>query len=487
MATNLWILTCALMTAQAAERSEWVFTPRLSRGQELVYRGSYAEEAAGKGVQFNRSYRLESRIFVLDTPPRGLEVALQTLLKVHTGHSERGEDAEAGSVRLEVVRVDLQGRLMADPGVALAVPLDGPTTVEYGAFVEVPGGRVGLKQTWEVLEANWPARKWKVVGLETVNGTGCLKLEGLQQSEDWDRPRADRVAWRRRDTVWLAPRLGVAYRVERLIERREPAHRDPTSRSLVQYELQSDIQYPGQLFEDRRREILQARKFNESIAPLLSEPAKYGRQSFDNLLVRIAHYLENQPPTPYREAVLQVKRRAVAASRGESPGGVGLPPAVGREADGSGGGQAAAPAALDQRAPDFIVTNLLTKESTQLRRWLGRPVLMVFYHADSTTVEPVLRFAQTVQDKYRQHVWVLGFAVSDDVKRIQKQHSDLQLSLPIYSGKGLRQTYGVEATPKLVILDSGGIVRGNYIGWGPETAATVADELQRWVRQELLP
>jgi hypothetical protein len=477
MAANFWLLMCALATAQTADRSDWVLTPRLNRGQELVYRGSYVEEAAGKGVQFTRSYRLESRIFVLDTPPRGIEVALQTILKLRTPRSERGEDSEPSSVRLEAARVDLQGRITADPGVALAVPLDGPATLEYGAFVEVPSGRLGLKRTWEVLEANWPARSWKVLGMEAVNGSSCLKLEGLQQSGDWDHPRGDRTAWRRRDTVWLAPRLGVAYRVERTIERREPAHRDPTSRSVAQYELQSDIQYPGQLFEDRRREILQARKFNESIAPLLSDPAKYGRRSFDNILVRIAYHLENQPPTPYREAVLQVKRRAVAASRGESPPAA---PAVEHT-------EAPAVAALDQRAPDFIVTNLLTKESTRLRRWLGRPILMVFYHTDSMTVEQVLRFAQATQDKYRQHVWVLGFAVTDDVRRIQKQHSDLQLSLPIYSGKGLRQSYGVEATPQLVILDAGGIVHGNYIGWGPETAAVVAEELQRWVRQEVLP
>lgn len=477
MLPNLCLLTCALAMGQAADRPDWLLVPRLSRGQELVYRGSYAEEAVGKGVQFNRSYRLESRIFVLDTPPRGIEAALQTVLKLRTPRSEPGNEPAPSSVRLELVRVDLQGRITPDPGVVLSVPLDGPATVEYGAFVEVPSGRIGLKQSWEVLEANRPARRWSVVGTEMVNSAPCLKLEGLQQSEDWDHPRADRAAWRRRDTIWLAPRLGVACKVERTIERREAAHRQPTQRSIVQYDLQSDIQYPGQLFDDRRREILQAHKFTETIAPLLANPTQYGPKPFDNLLVRIAYHLENQPPTPYREAVLQVKRRAEAASRGESSpvvqdNGVVRPPAV---------------ATLDQPAPDFIVTNLLTKESTQLRRWLGHPILMVFYHADSVTVEPVLRFAQAVQDKYHQQVSVLAFAVSDDIERIKKQSSDLSLSLPIHAGKGLRQTYGVEATPKLVILDADGVVRGNYSGWGPETATSVTEELQRWLRRDTLP
>jgi hypothetical protein len=371
MLPNLCLLTCALVTAQTADRSEWLLLPHLGRGQELVYRGSYAEEAIGRGVQFSRSYRLESRVFVLDTPPRGLDVALQTILKLRTPRAERGNEPEPISVRLELAHVDLQGRITSPAGVALAVPWDGPATIECGTFVEVPNGRVGLKQSWETLEANRPARRWKVLGMEMVSGTTCLKLEGLQQSDDWDHPRADRTAWRRRDLIWLAPRLGVAYKVERTIERRDPAHRDPTERSLTQYELQSEIQYPGQLFEDRRREILQAQKITEALTSLLPDSTKQGPKPFENILVRIAYHLDNHPPTPYREAVLQVKRRAEAASRGESPAA-----APANELD-----RRPTVAALDQRAPDFIVTNLLTRQSTQLRRWLGRPILMVFYHA----------------------------------------------------------------------------------------------------------
>src|SRR5262249_906669 len=158
MLPNLCLLTCALATAQAGDRSDWLLVPRLHRGQELVYRGSYAEEAIGKGVQVNRAYRLETRIFVLDTPPRGTEASLQTGLKLRLTRSERGAEPEPSSVRLEVVRVDLQGRITANSGVTLSIPLEGPATVEHGAFVEVPSGRLSLKQTWEVLEANRPAR-----------------------------------------------------------------------------------------------------------------------------------------------------------------------------------------------------------------------------------------------------------------------------------------------------------------------------------------
>jgi hypothetical protein len=466
MVVNSCLFACALVAAQPADRTDWLLVPRLSKGQELVYRGTYAEEALGNGVQFNRSYRLEGRVFVLDTLSRGLDVAFYTVLKQrHQGADER----EPGSVRLEVGRVDLQGRVTGDPGVSLIVPLEGPATIECGVFVELPKGPIGLNENWEVKEENRPPRIWRIVGTELVNGTRCLKLQGLQQSSDWDQPRADRTAWRRQDTVWLAAKLGVAYKVERKMERREPAHQEPTQRSFVRYELQSNIQYPGQLFEDRKRDILQVRGFTEALAPLLPDPTKYGPRPFDAIEKKIGHYLDSQPPTPYRDAVLQVKRRVEAARRGESP-----PVASADEST-----QPGVPASVGHQAPDFVVANLLTRESAQLRRLLGHPILMVFYAPKSLTVEQVLGFAQAAHDRHLQALIVLGFAVSGDVDGIRKQHADLKLSFPILSGQGLRQSYGVDATPKLVIVDGNGIVRASHVGWGPETAATVNEEIQR--------
>jgi len=79
---------------------------------------------------------------------------------------------------------------------------------------------------------------------------------------------------------------------------------------------------------------------------------------------------------------------------------------------------------------------------------------------------------------------VVAFAVSDDTPRIGRQYRDFQLSLPILSGKGLRQSYGVESTPKFLILDADGVVRGSYDGWGLETPAAVAGEVRLWLMKK---
>src|SRR3712207_2318545 len=115
MIATLSLMSCVLATAQPADRSEWLLLPRLTRAQELVYRGSFEEQSSGAEVQFSRAYRLHGVVFVLDTTPRDAEVAFLTILRPRNGRSGRVEDAAPSSVRLEVVRVDSQGRVRAEP------------------------------------------------------------------------------------------------------------------------------------------------------------------------------------------------------------------------------------------------------------------------------------------------------------------------------------------------------------------------------------
>src|SRR5262249_21373351 len=148
----------------------------------------------------------------------------------------------------------------------------------------------------------------------------CQKLIGVQQSADWERPRGDRAAWRRTDTVWVAPRLGVACQVKRVIERRLAGHTTPTQQSVLQYTLQSSLQYPAGLVDAPRH----APRYRagwvvpDAARPYLSQPARFG-QELTALLERIDTHLKRQTPTPYREAIVQVRARVDAAHRGETP------------------------------------------------------------------------------------------------------------------------------------------------------------------------
>src|SRR5262249_9480185 len=157
------------VTAQPPDRSEWLLAPQLGRAQEFVYRGSYEEKAAGADLEFERKYTLRAVAFVLDASPRGAEAAFLTVLRPRNGRGTRLEDAAPRAARLEILKVDPQGRVGGEAG--LAVPLEGPPTVETGALVEVPRQAVGAGKSWNVEEAGRPPRKWTVAGTESVAGT----------------------------------------------------------------------------------------------------------------------------------------------------------------------------------------------------------------------------------------------------------------------------------------------------------------------------
>lgn len=473
MGTAIYLLIGSLATTQLAPADmEWPLAVRLERGQELVYRGHYFEESGQANVQFSRTYRLESRFFVLDGGSDEMRVAFFTLWRCKTGAADK--ETDLNSVRLEVAKVNARGQLRPEAKRSLAAPLDGPPTIECAALVGLPKNRVGLQQTWTEPEDGRPARTWKIVAIEGVGSIRCLKLIGMQQSPEWEQPRADRSAWKRTDTVWLDPRSGFSHKVERIIERRDPARREPSSKSVLRYELESNLQYPGQLFEDRRREILQAQTLHDTVSEYLPRAGQVGPRPFEVVLARVKNFQDQYPPTPYREAVLQAKRLAEAGKRGESP--PSLPAAEPVQL-------VAHVIAAGKPAPDFLAKDFVTQDSTRLKHWLGQPVLLVFFNPRSASAEEVLRFAQRVDDKLRQQVHVLTLALSDDAKTILEQREKLKLYVPVLSGTGLRLSYAVEATPKLVVLDAAGVVQTSYIGWGPETPASVLADVQRCLEE----
>lgn len=465
MVTNLYLFACAFAIAQAAPggASDWALGPRLVRGQELVYRGSFTEDANATAVQFVRSYRMENRIFVLDVNNKGADVACLTTWKARGGTDGR---PDIHSVRLEVGYVDRQGAVRGDA--SWLVPLDGPPTLEYGAFVEAPLRRLAELESWQTVEQGRPARSWRVEGVEVVNGNRCVKLVGQQQSEDWEKPRGERTAWRRSDTVWLTPHGGYAYKVERTIERREAGRPETTQRSLLKYELDSSLQYPAQLFEDRRRDITQVQNWSETLTPLLKRAAEVGPRPFEAILAQTKKYVDSQSPTPYREAIRNVQHLAEAGSRGENPPEIG-----------TGDTPAVPVATVGRPAPDFLATDLLTRQSARLRHLLGQPLLLVFYNPTTPLGEEVLRYAKKIAETSSGQVSVVGLACNEDAQRALQQRAELKIDFPILSGTGLKLSYAVDATPKIVVLDAAGLVRGSYTGWGPETPESLAADLER--------
>ena len=465
MLATLYLLSSILWANQFNDRGDWLLTPRFTRAQEFLYRGEYSEESLGHGTRCLRTNKLKSRLLVLAAGDHDFEVAALTLISQKDEPTDGAHDGQPLFTKLETVKFDNAGRMLAPNAKALLAPLDGPATIEFGFITEVPRDRIGTGKRWNLNEDGRTQRTWEVAGTDEVNGITCVKLVGKQQSPDWDKPRGDRVGWQRTDTVWIAPRQGIAQQIERVILRRDPGHDDPTQRLTTKYQLDNTFQYSDDRFEPRRLEIKQAREFWDTALPLLANPQRSTTQC-DALLGRIDYHLQKNAETPYREAILRVKRRVEAAKRGETFVDVDQTDTT------------VTIVTVGKPAPDFIAPSMTKQESTQFKQLTGKPMVMIFYNPAAPSSADVLPFADTLARKYPQAA-IVGMAMSDDRDKVQEQLTTLKIGIPVLCGTGLFHTYGVESTPKAIIIDDKGFVRETCLGWSLGVQESIRDELRK--------
>jgi peroxiredoxin len=476
MLTSICLLSCALTLAQATDRPEWQLTPQLAPGLELVYTGVYLEESLVPNARHQRHYRLETNLLVLDAGVKDWHVAIMTSLSLQEPRQPFDKKEGPTSVRLELVKIDLQGRTRNSAKKLVEVPIKGPPTLENGFFVPAPLVKVGRKSAWEIGEEGRPEQRWQIVGTESCGGITCIKIVALQQSSDWDSTRADQSAWRRRDTVWLYPQLNVAQKVERIIECRDPARDTPTHRTVVRYELESRLKYPRLEFDARHKDVLRASKYHEDLQPLLRQPGLY-RAQIDSMIQRVSFHLEHQPAsqaTPYRKAILQVKAELEKARKGETRVGSApddpLP-------------QTASALAIGERVADFAVSSLTEEKTTQLKDWQGKPILVFFYNPATPLGKEVLSYVKKLSEQQAGQLGIMAMAVTSDADIARKQHRQMRLSFPVLDGNALRLSFGAEQTPRFVVVDAQGLVRLAQTGWGFQTPYEIDEVLERCLKK----
>jgi peroxiredoxin len=205
---------------------------------------------------------------------------------------------------------------------------------------------------------------------------------------------------------------------------------------------------------------------------MMANPSEFGAQ-LTALQTRINSHLENSlARTPYREAILQIKKDVETAKRGETP-----PAPLIEEAP-----PTSTIAAVGSLAPDFFVPDHVSGSNVRLQRWHGKPIMLVFYSPAAPNSADVLQFAQHLAETYPNGLAVIGLTVNGKREAILAQRERLRLSLPLLDGSGLLVSYGVESTPRIVVLDASGTVRAAVLGWGAETPGEVEGAVRRCVK-----
>jgi peroxiredoxin len=441
---------------------EWRLAPRLQPGLELVYRGKVDEQSLAPGVMFRRSYQLEVRLLVLEV--RRGQAVCAFLTQLSNGTEEHA------SARLEIAEVDSLGRLLPPAHAVPGLP-NSPATWEHGFMVEVSKPVLPDRARWMTAEPGLPLKQWEVAGLSPLGGTPCVWLRGVQETEDWRAPRADRAAWQVLDNVWISNRAGVAQKVQRTGLYRSPARQNPDYKITTTYELESLLQYDGSFFLQRRRDVEQVADIAAQLRALKDGTRKPTALEWKALLERIDQCIKLPAMTPYREAVWSLRSVAQAASENRL---------AGKSAQETGAGRLA----VGQAAPEFVTQLLGSDQTVTLRHWRGKVVLMAFFLPQSDRARDVLLY---LQDQQRTHsadrFQAVAMVMQEEKASLQRLKQQYGLTVPIYSGKSLRHSYEVRETPRFVLLDEQGKVLLVLVGLGPETM----HRLTQKVREACLP
>ncbi|MCI0700577.1 MAG: peroxiredoxin family protein [Planctomycetia bacterium] len=459
----------------------------LQKGDELTFVGTVEEQVRRPGNQFRRLQKLEIRVLVLEQHETSVDVAVLTLLR-------RTDDAVAGAVgtvtggtpekttppaaRLDLIRVHADGTshhlhpvgprpLVFDhktPARALpAIPLDAFAPFEFGMFPPKPP-RAAPDKPWSIASSapNRPAETWQAQGNEFITAERCALLVMNQQSPNWDKPVGGKTAWHRADAVWVSTLDSTARKVHRVIKHRDGLATELAAWVEVKYQLKDQTRVINHTFDRYRRDVEVAFSTSADVAPLLPEAAKLGPKHFEPRLQNIDKYLkESDPSSPYREAVLAVRRQLDAARRGEAvPTSLGTPtrnvwPEPGRP------------------AADF------TAGKFRLSDQRGKLVVLIFFQPGNETTDLTLAIADALHQKYGTRAAIIPLVVSDDVVSGLKDRDRRKLTVPIYDGTQAETAYAVESVPRFVVIDKEGVVKWTFSGVGAETGYSTRVELER--------
>lgn len=448
--------------------------PPADRGDEWTYTGTVTEEVDRPGNRFRRAHDLELRVMALERRGAAGDYAVLTLMRrADDGAVSGAAGAVIGAkvdrtpappaARLDLVRCENGSHaLLAPPGqpplrldgttptrALRPVPLDTFAPSELGMFVSRAGER------------------WRAAGDEVIAGERCERLETAQQTPDWDRPVGGQTAWQRAEVVWVSARDGVVRKAHRLIRHRDGIGPNFAVVIETKYELTGQSKAAGRVYDRSRREIELAYAAAAELAELRPSAARLGPRPFEIRLARLdQHVRDNDPGTPYREAVLAVRRQLDAARAGEATApAIGPPPTAAEPVEKSEA------VAVGKLAPDFQTG------SFRLADHRGKPAVLVFFKPGTVTTDLSLAIADALRKRYADRAAVAPLVVFADPAAGLKDRDRLKLTVPVHDGAAAGRLYGVDTFPRFFVIDSGGVLRWAFAGVGPEIGYLVREQV----------
>lgn len=446
----------------------WKLTPQYAVGQEIVYKGRILERSADGGeVAFEQPYEFETTLLVVDfVKADKLEFGCFTVVRPPDPNLRRIKLTEdtVRSVHFDSVSVDRVNHARWMKGDAeVALPPNGIVPWELGCFLEVPREVVSIGSKWVVRPEGQPIIRCQVVGSEPMLSTNCVKVIADQESQNWTAESVSVTAWNNRTVLWIDPRSGVVQRVERTFRHRNSGDSSTGRTILTEYERTSDLRYHGPILQERVADFRAALAAQTKLeAADVSGSSSKREQEYKKICQQLKIVLDREHMTPYRPALLYLHDKlsdapAMVARDQANSGAIRL--------SGYSSGQ------VGRKARSFVVHDVENDKSVTLKSLDGTAVLLVFIDPNSELSKEAMLTAQRAAsvNEEAQLILVTKTSGAESVealtKEIRKQFPGRYM---IATGQGLDSSYGVKALPHLIYIDAEGVLRGNYVGVGPE-------------------
>ena len=463
-----------LLPAAFAAGGNYKLTPKYAVGQEIQYLGTIVDSYVGKqGAAYEQPYELDTSMLVLRNDSKGAcELGCFTITKTPNRDPEADRKGfnDVASYHFDAVKVSATGAATWNLGVAkganILLPTEGHAPWEVGYCLEVPEEPVQVGGSWIVQRSGQPSMSCKVVAAEVVDGENCAKIDCVQTSPMWTNAKAAFPAWKNHASVWISERKGAVMKVSRVLSIRHPGDAEISRTIKTEYVQVMDRVAGPQELVGRIADFevpAKAQMDYEKVAGGTAERTPRGQYS--NIKHQLKYALEKPYASPYRQAMNDLMAMAETAEKAASSGR--KPPLPSNPYQ----------PIVGQKAKHFVAKVLDKDERISPKTLKGRMACLVYVDPESPLSTRALEAVLKVCQGGRASAEVYAVCKNTSAEAIEQLKIRVPGKYVICKPEAIDRSYAMIAYPHSILIDADGIVRANFVGFGPELAQSVHDEV----------
>ena len=450
--------------------------PKYVQGQEIVYSGTIVESCTGlQGVSYEQPYDLEMTALVAQMDSkRNAEMACYTVVKMPNQDAADPQKPMDGvaTFHFDMLWVSPEGSAvwMAGPmkGKAPMPPMSGQCQWELSCFLQVPAEPVVKGMQWTIQSEGQPPVKCTAMGPETVDGELCMKIACMQQSPTWMVRNATQAAWQCESTVWVMMKKGMVYKVAKTQKMRDAGEESSNRCVKTVYTQATNIVFNGPELMARTTDFEAALKAQLEWEKLASGKSdRSPRNQIGAVRHQLKFALEKSIASPYRAAMTEMMRVAEEAEKNVAVSRPALPPSMPHMV-----------AVVGKRARHLAVREMESGDMLTLRSFKGKCVVLVYCDPDSPLSCRALETVMKSATGLKGTADVYAVCMKTDKATMDKLRQLVPGGYKICKAQAMDRSYGMVATPHTIMIDKEGMLRANFLGYGPELGMSIAQQVE---------